>query len=561
MVCDGVTAKVLGKMGALRLGRFALGFLIAVLSPPLSVLPQDVRATVSGTVTDGSTNAPMSGVLVTMTGGGVTTTDDLGRFVLSDVLPGTWTIQALRTGTAPPDGEPRARKIAVLPGEEIRDIRLRLVGLATLRGRISDEDGSSLPGVRVFPLVITYRQGRKTLTSPTDLESQFAMTNEHGGYEIRVPPGKYFIGADYTPGNRSTILSSGNVDPGDGTTRTYYPGTLDSAAAVAIKVGGSDFVAADFRVVPKRPDSWKVSGTLVGAEKNSLPTSDPTPRTFTFTARPVITFDPPVVTFLNIARESDAAQFEIAGVPRGWYDVSVSARMADGRGGRGILQVEVVDRDVEDLRVVLRPNQDVPGRVIVRGANNVFPIEQIEIRSGGSVFAKPGADGTFTLKGVSIGSQSIRVDGLPPDAYVADIRQGGVSIFDTARTLSGPQFVVGDFSAPLEITVGRNGGTIQGVVETSRPQNVSGAVIALVPLPPHRFVQTYYRSSVVGSTGEFTFRGLAPGVYQLYAWETVPDTAWLNPDFISTYEGQGKTIMVDLGGNASTRVRLIPRDN
>jgi len=74
-------------------------------------------------------------------------------------------------------------------------------------------------------------------------------------------------------------------------------------------------------------------------------------------------------------------------------------------------------------------------------------------------------------------------------------------------------------------------------------------------------VLTYYRSTVVGSTGEFTFTGLAPGVYQLYAWESVPDTAWLNPDFVSTYQGQGKTITVDPGGNVNGRVRLIPREN
>jgi hypothetical protein len=235
--------------------------------------------------------------------------------------------------------------------------------------------------------------------------------------------------------------------------------------------------------------------------------------------------------------------------------------MADGSTARGTLQVEVVDREIEDLKVVLRPNRDVPGRITVRGVSNGFPFEQVEIRSGGARFAKAGGDGTFTLRDVSIGSNTIRVDGFPPDSYVADIRQGGVSLYDAARTLSGPQFNVDDFTAPLEITLGTNGATIQGVVETSRQQNVSGAVVALVPLPPRRFVQTYYRSSVVASTGEFTFRGLAPGVYQLYAWERVPDTAWLNPDFIATYEGQGKTVTVDPGGNVRTSVRLIPREN
>ena len=560
MVRDAAAARGQVK-SALCLRRFlALGFLLVALSPPLAVWPQELRGTVSGTVIDGSTNAPMGGVLVMMTGAGVTKTDDLGRFVLKDVLPGTWTIQALRTDTASPDDEPRPRTITVLPGEEIRDVRLRLVELATFKGRISDRDGNPLEQVRVFPLTVTYRQGRRTLATPGDRIGNFRTTNVTGEYEFRVPPGKYFIGADYTPPNQPiTILTSGDLDPGNGTTRTYYPGILDSAAAVAIKVGGSDVVVADFRVFRENPELWKLSGTLVGAATES--TSDSF-RTFSFTPREAITFDPRVLRLLNVAsRKSDATRFEIAGVPRGSYDLAVSAPMADGSSGRGILQVEVVDRNIDDLKVVLRPYRDVPGRVTVRGARNAFPIEQIEIRGSGSSFTKAGADGTFTLPNVSIGSQSIRVDGLPPDAYVADIRQGGVSLFDTAQTLAGPQFVVGDFTAPLEITVSPNAGTLRGIVETSRPQNVSGAIVALIPQPPHRFVQTYYRSSVVGSTGEFTFKGLAPGVYQLYAWESVLDTAWLNPDFISTYEGQGRTITIGAGDNVNTRVRLIPREN
>ena len=535
----------------------ALGFVLVALVPP--AWPQELRGSVSGTVIDASTNTPMVGVLVTMAGGGVTKTDDLGRFVLRDVLPGSWTIQALRTDMAPPDDEPRPRTITVRPGEEVRDLRLQLVELATLRGRIWDEDGRPLEKVRVFPLSVMYRQGRKILATPSDVSSNSSTTNLNGEYEIRVPPGKYFIGADYTPPNAPFVqMMSGNYQPGDGTTRTYYPGTLDSAAAVAIKVGNSNTVAADFRVFRENSELWKLSGTLIGAAAKSGPSEV---RTFTFTQRNA-SFDPLVVTFLKPAgTNDDASRFEIRGVPRGSYDLVVNARTADGSSGHGILQVEVVDRNIEDLKVVLQPDRDVLGKVTVRGASNVFPIERLEIRGGGSSFARVGADGNFTLPNVSIAAPGIRVDGLPSGGYVVDIRQAGVSLFDTAQTLAGPQFVAGDFTAPLEILVSGEAGTLQGIVETSRSQNVAEAVVALVPLPPHRFVLTYYRSTVVGSTGEFTFRGLAPGVYQLYAWESVPDTAWLNPDFVSTYQGQGKTITVDPGGNVNGRVRLIPREN
>lgn len=557
MVHNAAEGRGFFTKSALRFA-FAFGLLVATLSAPLTVLPQESRGTVSGTVTDGSTNAPMVGVLVTMTGGGVTRTDDLGRFVLRDVMPGTWQIQALVDDMTPSAGEPRLRPITVLPGEEVRGIHMQLVGLTTLRGRISDGDGNAVEKVRVFPLTVTYRQGRKTQATPEGVTGR-SFTDAKGEYEIRMPAGKYFIGADYTPANRPMVVLTSGEEPGPGTTRTYYPGTLDRAAAVALTVGDSDTLVANFRVFQENPDLFKLSGILVGAASDS---PQETLRSFSLYPKNEITFDTRVLTVFNvIERASDATRFEIFGIPRGVYDLGVGARMADGRNGRGILQVEVVDRDLEDLKVVLRPNQDVPGRITVRGVSSGFPVEQIEIRGGGARFAKAGADGSFTLRDVPIGSNTIRVDGFPPDGYVADIRQGGVSIYDTARTLSGPQFAVGDFTAPLEITVSPNGGALQGVVETNRQQNVSGALVALVPLPPRRFVQTYYRSSVVSSTGEFGFKGLAPGVYQLYAWERVLDTAWFNPDFIATYEGQGKTITIDAGRNVRTSVRLIPREN
>src|SRR5688572_12443245 len=111
----------------MRRMRFAI--LLLTLFVTLTAVQEQLTTSVSGIVMNASTNSPFPGVRVVMGGGGVTTTDDSGRFTLKEVLPGTWTIQALRTGTAPPARDSAPRVINVKPGEEIRDIRLWLAPL------------------------------------------------------------------------------------------------------------------------------------------------------------------------------------------------------------------------------------------------------------------------------------------------------------------------------------------------------------------------------------------------------------------------------------------------
>jgi hypothetical protein len=550
-------------MRALRILPGILLLLLSSLTSP--AFGQDsTPASVSGIVMNASTNGPFPGVLITMTGGGVTTTDESGRFVLKDVRPGTWTIQALKTGTAPPARDSSPRVLTIQPGEEIRDLRLWLAPLATLRGRITDQDGNPLKGARVETLVVAYQLGNRILRTPENAVGGSAgtTTGAEGEYSLELPPGKYYVAASFTEPTQpqfSTTLGTMNIG---GTVRTYYPGTLDSELAATVTVAGGDTVFADFRAFRKGQPLARISGRIVGARVRPERGIETTTRQFLLVQRNAPGYAP-TTTYLPSYRYGSNMPpdaFEIL-VGRGSYDLIVNDEMADGRRGRGILPIEVQDHNIENLVVVLRQGQDIEGKVVVRGAGNAIPLEQVAIR-GGPPPVMAAADGKFMLPDVSEGTWSIRVDSLPSDAYVADMRQGTVSLFDSARTLAGPQYVVsGSYSVPLEVIVSPNGGVIDGVVEGAANQNVAGSTVVLVPGPTRRFVQLHYRTAVVGSKGDFTFQGLAPGVYQLYAWESVPNTAWLNPDFMSPYEGRGQSVSVESGKRQSARVRLIARED
>ena len=50
---------------------------------------------------------------------------------------------------------------------------------------------------------------------------------------------------------------------------------------------------------------------------------------------------------------------------------------------------------------------------------------------------------------------------------------------------------------------------------------------------------------------------IAPGVYKLFAWEGVLNTAWLNEGFLSRQE-EGVPMTIDVGGVRDVRLTATP---
>jgi hypothetical protein len=63
----------------------------------------------------------------------------------------------------------------------------------------------------------------------------------------------------------------------------------------------------------------------------------------------------------------------------------------------------------------------------------------------------PKADGSFTIPAVAEGNYKVQARGLSPDSYIADIRQGGSSVYESGI------YVADKTPALVEITVGADG--------------------------------------------------------------------------------------------------------
>jgi len=141
---------------------------------------------------------------------------------------------------------------------------------------------------------------------------------------------------------------------------------------------------------------------------------------------------------------------------------------------------------------------------------------------------------------------------LNANAYVADITEGGTSVYDNGIS-------VGDRPlGSIEIFIRTDGGGIEGFVRGANQMPAGGATVVVVPSQSHRSNPMFYKTTTSDPMGRFSVRGVAPGEYRIFAWSNPPGTAYRNADFMKKYEGRGATVNVVAGARlSSTTVDLI----
>jgi hypothetical protein len=97
-----------------------------------------------------------------------------------------------------------------------------------------------------------------------------------------------------------------------------------------------------------------------------------------------------------------------------------------------------------------------------------------------------------------------------------------------------------------------------GIATNQKDEPVPDAVVVAVPEAHFRSHPDRYRKAVTDQSGRFILRGMPPGDYTLFAWESVDGEAYYNPEFLKTYEGQGKALILSEGERQSIRIKAIP---
>ena len=559
------------------LALLATGVVLARLAtgqatPPAIVANQDANqnavAAIEGT-TLGGDGLPLAGTSLTLARKTVehegdrvidfsAKSDAFGRFAFAGLAAGRYVVSASHDGYEYYRGAP----LGLSAGQRMAGVMIQMSPLAVLSGKVTDEDGNPMPDVTVSPmqrdLVVN---GRVLLAAGGGTDVQ---TGADGAYRLMLEPGHWYLSLTPPRPVGPALTPQANGEPEQGYVTTYYPGVPDSALALGLSVvAGQQMPELNMRL--RKTAVFHVRGKVVGnlsaySTKIAALRGPAESEGGGIEGQPV---------------ESDGT-FDIAGLPSGAWELfaagSGSGFMEFGPAGR--TKVDVVNRDVEDVVVVLQPLTElhgtvriVPERLIAgqQGANtDSRPVREIRFMdlasSSGYSFisAEVQHDGTFVTEKAAPGRYRLDLT-PPPGGFVQSVLVDGRECIDSFIDLAG------ESRQGIQITISMTAGTITGSVTNPDGALPAAAIVTLVPDGPPAALYRPELHPIVraDATGHFTVRDVTPGTYRVYAWErlaAVPELpfgeplAFADPEIPRAFDNM--SVVVTVGESKSKQVSL-----
>jgi protocatechuate 3,4-dioxygenase beta subunit len=525
-------------------------------APPVSN-PLD-NGTVEGSVIWASQSRPLEGIPVYLrkdaenvqdsTRRGVSVSDGSGRFILRNIPPGEYIVVTNRQGyLRESDADVR---VTVTPRASIRDVTVRMIVGGSISGRVVDVNGLGLAEAGVSAAQPGYLN-----TGQRQLQQRSSSTSDdRGEFRIRgLRPGTYYVRADMP------FWASDSA--------TFYPGVKDEASAVPVTVKEAQDTTVNLRVEARLKPVMTISGTV---------TSPVTGVPANVVERILIAGNNNEFTYYdNRAEDRTNGRFEIRNIYPGNYDLFPDARDADGKLYTSRTNVEVIDRSIENVTLPAMPlingkgrmtyNGDPPGRrlnnpalrfQVVRGIQP-FAMGAPNSSQGPSTMVTPDADtGEFVISAMAPGIYKITPTPQSlPDAYVEDVRQGVKSVYQDGFTVSDQS------TQPIDVHLAGPGGKIEGIVRTGNQEPAVRAMVVLVPEAAKRQDLARFKTAQADKDGKFILRAIVPGNYTVLAWESVPQSAWFNAEFMKKFESRGQPITIERGASTGMQLTALPRED
>ena len=187
-----------------------------------------------------------------------------GKYALTDLPAGSYTISVTRTGFAPQTyAKGRAitpTPIEVAAGQQVANVDFALQPGGFIAGRILDEDGAPFAGAVVDALITRSDNGTDTLFSVST-----SQTDDRGEFRLfGLAPGNYYVSAA-DPAFRAVSTPKGVLHYSP----TYFPGVsfADQARQIVL-TGSGDPPKVEFRL--KLVPPARVSGQLSSSDGRQL---------------------------------------------------------------------------------------------------------------------------------------------------------------------------------------------------------------------------------------------------------------------------------------------------
>jgi len=435
-----------------------------------------------------------------------------GNFELFVAGPGDYELRAQSEGYGSPGPEmdaytPSIRALVKGGVRELRGLTIEIARPGTLAGRVLDE--KTRAPLRGFSVFAAARSRRVMLDG--EIGAATTTSDAEGGYQLtKLAPAPYRIRFE-PPGEQRPAIAEGDVDldetpPAEGYCTTWWPGVERRAqAGTQALESGQELDLGTIPALRCRSYTVAVRVTAPGCGDDDRMSVQLRPLDGRSGASAVLPC---------------GASFHIKRLVVGDYELLFSTR-AGGSGGRlrGMVAFTSIAKNMH-LDATLTRGDRVCGVVKLpepkRDGLDLSVLRVSISPPGGIRFPSDGAasvdgEGHFCKEGVGPWWNRIFLEALPTGMYVKQIRYNGAVI--GMNWMPAP----GALAHDLEITLAEGVARVEGTVMIGKSP-VTDARVFLVRWPlEDANLRQQMRWMWTPSDGRFSFEGIAPGDYRLFA--------------------------------------------
>lgn len=483
--------------------------------------------------------------------------DPQGRFAIRGLPPGTYTLEASKTGYVTVQyGQTRAAEpglqLEVRESATLDDIVLTLPRGSAVTGTITDDRGEPLEAVAVRALQVRYANGRTMAVMPAGARE--VVTDDRGCYRLfGLLPGSYLIAA--------VAEASVATTDAPGYAPVFHPGSTQVSEATAIQTDiGRDVSGIDL-VFHQVPIS-RVAGVVRNAAGSAVAASV---LLVASQRSGAIALEALQAT----AADADGS-FAIANVPPGDYVVQAFPRRVPGGAAEfGVEFVTVGERDPKPIVVRTSVGSTLEGRLILEGVErgdgavtvSAMPadFDYAPVIGGGTAGGARVAKGVFGIPSL-FGPTRFRVNGRP-DWYLKSVAINGADVTDVPFDFSlAAQTIKG-----AEIVVSNGGGVIAGHVTDARSAPVRDYAVVIFSTDRSKWFANsrFLKLGRPSQDGSFEVVGLPPGEYWVAAVDSIQGNQnsgeWEKPEVLETLSTRATRVVLAERERSTVMLRLIRR--
>lgn len=480
-------------------------------------------------------------------------TDSRGEYELTNLEAGKYYLHATRNGylrqgygskTFSGSGRrQRGTPLSITSGQVLDSIEFKLIRGGVVEGTVVDQYNEPLSRVSVTLSSYESSGGERKL-----FPARRATTDDRGRFRLfDIPPGAYYLSAA-PPSFYGRMGGEERSFP-----PVYYPGVPSPLEAAKVQVtAGQEVGGFYFTLVETR--SYSVSGRVLSAE------GKPAHAVWIISRRES---GEAFFTGMESGANTDLkGEFKVTGVLPGRH--RLYARAGGGEKRRMASTVlEVADRDIEGLTLVLGSGAEVTGRIVTDRQDSDLDWRRIWLEMDpvgdpsriffGGRSSRIEEDFTFKITNLPEASYRLVVRLPPGNHYVESIRLQTEELIDRPIEVRSADRLDG-----VEIHVSSEGAQISGVVEKEEAREAAEGATVLIFAPDSEFrgpSSRFTKTTQTDQRGRYSLKGLVPGEYLLCAVADHEPGLESDLDYLSSLERDSERI--DLSSGQATEESLV----